>query len=197
VSTNKLLPVAEVMNGSAWSFEAIHFSDLDGDALPDILQQVFVQPNHPLWGVRKNKGGGEFEDGILTQVDAFCGDAARVIDADGDGRAEVWSASTFGCGESATMAWGSDDQPVVNPQPGLGFEARRAMFADLNGDGLRDIVRPGSPGWVRWSMGAGLWSKARPHERAVPGRERDGRDGPGMSVVDLNATAGRISSRSV
>jgi RHS repeat-associated protein len=187
-SANQAFGATELLNGGAYSFEALNFGDLDGDGRVDLLHQVFTSTTDSVWEVFKNKGKLPFENPTLTDVPAFGGNAARILDGDGDGRAEVWNASDFGGSTSHTMRLDAGGNPVVNGQPGLGFEAKRALFADLNGDGLRDIVRPATgSGWVRWSTGAGYG----PKQDLVNGPEPDGNANPGMdqgtSVADLNS----------
>src|SRR5262245_37484796 len=114
--------------------------DLDGDGLADLLG------SGQLLGVWRNVGGGRLTP-LPSLPPLIDGGAVRAIDLDGDG---VMSLVAFGLSDVHAKEFVAPfvpgpDQAVAPFGIGIGF-AFNIQDADLDGDGLPDVVSPGLSG---------------------------------------------------
>ncbi len=141
-------PVGETPTISSFGESGVLFADADGSATSDML----VAGSQPLHGYFENGG----DEGWTRFVPYPEGHAAappwssgqvRLMDADGDGRVDAISS---GNGEFTVWRNGGPDgwsEPQVRPiengngPAGVDFADPFVHLADMNGDGLADIVR--------------------------------------------------------
>lgn len=166
------LPIGQIEDG-----HSLDIADVDGDGNLDIFigEMRYANSSNPeartllLWG----DGQGDFT--VETVATGFGHHESRLADLDGDGdfdilgkpftwgtpRIDIWLNGAEGpaC-ETPLSEW--DTHIVDNARPNIAVFVRSA---DLNGDGLEDIIsgawwyrNPGSPGgaWQRNVIGAGL-----------------------------------------
>lgn len=134
------------------------FADFNGDALPDLALASDT------WLVGMSDGI-VFPPATLldTGIPVKCRPDARATEVDGDGRADLLVSSvldgiTFACAGSSGAAVNAQDVPFSRPTWGIELgKYAGAIFADVNGDGLKDAVFPSwtSP-QIRWNTGAGF-----------------------------------------
>jgi len=154
-------PVAETPTIDSFGESGVLFADADGSATADMI----VAGAQPLHGYFENGG----EDGWSRFVAYPRGHAAappwtsgtvRLMDADGDGRVDAIASDT-----NAFTVWrnGGPDgwsEPAIRPitddggPAGVDFADPLVHLADMNGDGLPDIVRVAS-GRVEYWPGLG------------------------------------------
>jgi uncharacterized protein (TIGR02594 family) len=118
--------------------------DLTGDGLPDILQMNGVQQYWP------NLGNGQY--GLpknFKEAPPFelADPAVQLLDADGDGRAELlvnkpgysgYYPSRFG------GMWDKKSFQFYDVAPSFSFEDPQVRMMDLDGDGVTDVLRNGA-----------------------------------------------------
>ncbi len=119
--------------------------DLDGNGLPDIVEMngSFVR----YWS---NKGGGEFHVPRLME-DAPSGLSledpdVQLVDADGDGRADLLSRKPGLNGYFPLDHGGKWDKEGFRPQriaPSFSFADPEVKMMDLTGNGVTDVLRNG------------------------------------------------------
>ena len=116
--------------------------DVTGDGLPDLVQ---LGPVPRYW----RNGGQKFEEPrFLRAVPAGVALGApnvRVLDANGDGRADVFAAdlgASFPLMTSANAA--KEPVQLYAKLPTVSLDDPQVRLVDLDGDGLTDIMRSGS-----------------------------------------------------
>ncbi|WP_437578092.1 FG-GAP-like repeat-containing protein [Sorangium sp. So ce887] len=140
--TGTAVPMSPDLGSTATGVEPFHFADVDGDGLADLvklLDNVVDGIYDPEFLVRRNLPSGDFghadETGIPVTTDAL-EFASVALDVHGDGRAGLWL-------KGASEAHYRDDAGGVGaaeiPMP-EGYPVVDSHMADLNGDGLRDLV---------------------------------------------------------
>ncbi|MFE2283309.1 SpvB/TcaC N-terminal domain-containing protein [Streptomyces sp. NPDC059443] len=141
-------PVAAVPNVSLADGSA-RFCDLAGDGLPDLA--VFDGPNPGLYEHEAvGDGWGPFRPFANHPNRPVIGSDARLIDLDGDGRADlliteadslVWypSLGEAGFGPPYRVAKALDEEQ--GPRPVFNDGTESLHLADMSGDGLSDLVR--------------------------------------------------------
>lgn len=123
----------------------IELVDLTGDGLPDILQLDGIAR----WW--KNKGKGEFETSRLMH-DAPAGlhledFDVQMIDANGDGRADLLVNKSELCGYFSTRfgaTWDKNTFKKYKYAPSFSFADPEVKLIDIDGDGVTDVLRNGS-----------------------------------------------------
>jgi hypothetical protein len=123
----------------------IELVDLTGDGLPDILQLDGIAR----WW--KNKGNGTFEASRMMD-DAPAGlrlddPDVQMIDANGDGRADLLVNKPGLCGYFSTRFGGTWDRSTFRKYeyaPSFSFTDPEVKLIDLDGDGVTDVLRNGS-----------------------------------------------------
>jgi FG-GAP-like repeat len=125
----------------------VYFADLDGNGMPDYATARFHSTNGKIagsrWHYRLNSGSSgpnRFLGMIQTDQERGADARIRVLDADGDGRAELlrgWLADNWFETVGLNADGGSEVLPVnlVTWLPSIDQH-----FADINGDGLVDAV---------------------------------------------------------
>ncbi|MFI8829254.1 FG-GAP-like repeat-containing protein [Streptomyces sp. NPDC053431] len=169
-------------------------ADVNGDGLDDVLFSTGAGQ----WGAPSLAVGSRGAAGVvqpLSQV--YAGQTVlsgvdltkvRMVDLEGDGRAEVWALKKNGqvC-EQQAYRWNATShqfEAVGSALQTTGGECEKepANFADLNGDGLVDLIRGDSGHWtVRFNPGGGSVSPA-----SWPGAGTNEPSGYAR-VVDLDA----------
>jgi hypothetical protein len=138
--------------GREWSGDpaAIHFADVDGDGLADLIGVDTA--DDAILRVWTNTGafpGWPWADPVglgLGRVDLT---RARFADLTGDGRADLVTETAtgglrLGRGTGAVPGWPWADPVSLGPATGSGLSGLR--FADLDGDGYADLVTVGADG---------------------------------------------------
>jgi len=133
----------------------IQFADMNGDGLPDVIETVTGSSkyNYATFNVYTNKGNGDFNTPVTstitykTSTNAYMSaSAVRFVDVNGDGMADaIYPGSTT----LPVVAWLNNGSGTLIPNqqglagiPGTGFYPNgQLVFADMNGDGLVDIVK--------------------------------------------------------
>ena len=119
--------------------------DLRGRGLPDIVE---LGATARYW---RNLGGGRFElpRAIPEAPPQRLGEpGVQFIDADGDGRADLLVKSASQAGYfPMTFAggWSRRSFQPYRQAPTVGLDDPRVKLVDLDGDGLTDVLRSGSP----------------------------------------------------
>ncbi len=116
--------------------------DVDGDGYPDLFFKGDTL-NQIASAVFLNQRNGTF---LLAGRPSYWG--VSLVDLNGDGKAEL-----FGNEADTFMIWpGTGDpnygsSPITFPAPSFAGSVGGILFADLDGDGLNDIVGPNYIGW--------------------------------------------------
>ncbi|MCX5233240.1 FG-GAP-like repeat-containing protein [Streptomyces sp. NBC_00233] len=153
-----------------------NFGDFDGDGLLDVINDK--DPAKDTYTIRLNAGGGTFGAEIATtwvngqpgDVVPPCGNELRVIDADGDGRAEVvgseYLVNSQACNGidlsmlrlNGSTAIKSSATSNVGGKRYYNVPVGSLPSGDFNGDGLQDMLAINSSGAynVVWNTGVGL-----------------------------------------
>ena len=140
-----LLPTTGVTGGTASAIS----TDLNNDGLPDLL---YAKPTSAGLDYGRNLGGGVFQNMIAGNSTLPNPDAWAVVDMDNDGDRDVLYALTqYESGWVENQGGGRFGHPVAVINPGS-FSTLQA--ADINGDGLRDLVLRGT--LYRWARNLGI-----------------------------------------
>jgi RHS repeat-associated protein len=159
---------------SGFSDPTVTLVDLGGTGQPDLVELGVV---HRFWA---NRGGGEFAFPQLMQ-DAPTVDLAdpgnALLDADGDGRADL--VVTGSAGGYFPMSFGGGwSRRGFRPYaqvPSTSLADPQVRLADLDGDGLTDVLRSG-PGLTCWFND--------PDPRLAWQRSLTVTDGPDVDLAD-------------
>ena len=178
---------------------SVYFADMDGDGLPDMVEPEAHMDNDSNvadwpytkfgnWQIRMNLGGGNFGPVIDTGLKAYRDNSVEIVDCYGDGRADVVM--------DGVNIIRLDDLGNVSVMPtdiDMSSDLGGAhVYADVNGDGLRDWVASGDKFHgprIRWNTGNGF---TPPEPLAVgPGMPAAGIAGDyvgdrGVRVADVN-----------
>ncbi|MBP7449787.1 MAG: VCBS repeat-containing protein [Flavobacteriales bacterium] len=123
-------------------------TDLSGDGLPDLL---YATPTSDGLDYGRNLGGGLFQNSIASNSTLPNPDAWAVVDMDNDGDRDVLYARTqYENGWVENHGGGRFGHPVAVANAGT-FSTLQA--ADIDGDGLRDLVLRGTV--YRWARNLG------------------------------------------
>jgi RHS repeat-associated protein len=164
----------------------IRLIDLDGDGVVDALRtgpsfELFFNDPRAGWErveTRSRRPLAEFPD--VT----FADPRVKLADLDGDGlldvvlvgqgRIDYWPYHGHGeWGRRVTM----EASPVFRDDPPLptGFDPRRVIFGDVDGDGLDDVVYVEAAAVTCWfNRGGGAWSDPIVIDRTPPFTDVDG-----------------------
>ncbi len=175
------LVVAEPSVGGSLDLRAgnVTMLDLDGNGFADMVDAASQR-------VLFNEGTGDWlpeETVDSLSIPNFAEDAnARSVDVDNDGCIDV-----LHCDQDSSWYWQSDCAggfTVVEAGVagvGAGFADGGLQLADMNGDGLQDLVRVAPDLVVYWlSFGHGRWSERREMASVPAGVEL------GYQLVDLS-----------
>jgi RHS repeat-associated protein len=145
-------------------FPESHFIDMDGDGLPELLDVgANSDTDFGTWQFHMNTGGsfGPAIDTKVAAIGALSGKMRVSVmeEIDGNGRGDALledfnavSLSSIGVlsVRPSGVHLGSAPDSTLKGRP-------IALFADLNGDGLRDMLTfHTNPAMVRWNMGNGF-----------------------------------------
>lgn len=179
--------------------------DVNGDGLTDIVD---ANANTGPWNVWINNGSGwsstsqQWANNLGTSFEGST--PAALVDVNGDGLPDIVDADTDG---GPWKIWLNDGGKWVStPQTwanniGASFEGAAARFADVNGDGLADIVdaNTNSGSWnvwlndgTKWSATSQQWANnlGASFENTDPAQVIDV-DGDGLpEIVDSNTDTG-------
>jgi RHS repeat-associated protein len=168
-------------NTGGWvlNTRGVSLLDVDGDGLPDLYR---MDPNAQAW--RKNLGDGSF--GPMQPApgaDASALSNARLMDLDGDARAELVTIAndTWRVSKWTGAAWQS-----AGAWPNSRLVPLGGTIADLNGDGKSDVIRAGTTGILIHFGGDGQLAPvvSRPPISATDGTVAPGASG--VRFVDVN-----------
>lgn len=109
--------------------------DYDRDGLTDIVSLSFGSANPVRVHLFRGRAGGTFEPKVTveTALPNAISPSARIV----DGRLEILGETHFG--HLALLRFGPDGIAVSTREAGPGFDLS-SVFADVNGDGVADIV---------------------------------------------------------
>ena len=160
-----------VITTDADGAEIVHAADLDGDGDADVLwastkyfegEDVLVIDSKVAW--HENLGGGRFSSQRVITTDADGAESVHAADLDGDGDADVLSASYY----DDKIAWYENQgggvfssQRVITTDA---VGARSVHAADLDGDGDADVLSASSSDdKIAWyeNQGGGVFSSQR------------------------------------
>ena len=138
--------------------ELYSMDDVDGDGLTDVLLLIFGT-DRLTWF---RNIGGAFAAPVDLPVDGFLVYEFAAIDADGDGDLDLASANAFDIEIVERTAAGFQNLGRVSVDIGFGVQTLPAASADIDGDGLSDLIVADSISsssylWLR-NEGAGVWS---------------------------------------
>jgi RHS repeat-associated protein len=127
------------------------YGDFNGDGDADIYRmEVATQPNLS-WRLMLSQGDGTFASLVDTGLNAI-GNGQVLLDYNGDGRQDVLYNADLGPNDAPQLALSTGDESgsgsyFTTPAsvPGLSVVWQTYVPVDLNGDGLDDLARQGSP----------------------------------------------------
>ncbi|MFH0902373.1 MAG: SpvB/TcaC N-terminal domain-containing protein, partial [Pseudomonadota bacterium] len=166
----------EGIGGWALETRGVTFADVDADGVSDLLR--LEMGSHAF---RKNYGGTFGQAQALSGVHGIALESARLIDVDGDSRAELVriAADTWRVYELEGTEW-----KKLGKWPGtehLPLGGANSALVDLNGDGRVDLIRATPDGvLVNFNTASGM----------MPGREL-----PPISSVDSPVEPGLANVR--
>jgi RHS repeat-associated protein len=178
--------------------EPAHFADLDGNGLPDYTSATWGKDGVGPWYYRLNtgtSGANRWANKVTTAMTRPVSSGASVIDINGDGRDEIagWNYladQSAGITSFGLSPAGEAETPVVRLFAGQ----TNPVYADVNGDGLPDAVRPYSTtdpegGNLTTQLSTGRVfgphsSEAVGYEAPAP--DADGNQATGVRAVDFN-----------
>ncbi|WP_437968481.1 RHS repeat-associated core domain-containing protein [Sorangium sp. So ce260] len=141
--TGTAVPMSPDLGPFAAGLEPFHFADVDGDGLADLVKLLDNAVDgiyEPEFLVRRNLPSGDFGSADETGIPVVSTDALEfasvALDVQGDGRAGLWQ-------KGASQAYYPDDAggfSTVEIPVERAYPVVDAHMADLNGDGLRDLV---------------------------------------------------------
>jgi RHS repeat-associated protein len=180
--------------------DPMYFADLDGNGMPDLVTAnwEFIHPDAGRidgpWSYRLNTGsdaGGRFQAKVQTtaMTPAFPSNN-RVVDFDGDGRAELGGSRVLGDPPGYPAlglgAGGGAEVNLVN----TGSSENWMYFGDLNADGLADAVYPYSGLKVRFNSANGFG----PATASPAGYEEPREDVPPFGDFDRGVRVGDFNN---
>lgn len=124
------------------TLSSIAVADVNGDGKPDIVSANYNNASNSTVTVLVGNGDGSFQSAITSSapIDASC---LTVADVKGDGKADA-----LVCSEDTVAVLLGDGngnfQPFTNSNFSTGFCTAGPAVADLNGDGIPDIVAANS-----------------------------------------------------
>ena len=124
------------------TLSSIAVADVNGDGKPDIVSANYNSASNSTVTVLVGNGDGSFQSAITSPapIDASC---LTVADVKGDGKADA-----LVCSEDTVAVLLGDGngnfQPFTNSNFSTGFCTAAPAVADLNGDGIPDIVAANS-----------------------------------------------------
>lgn len=127
------------MTGTAIDTGIPSIADLDGDGIAEFVSAK-ISPQGTTTTVRVLHGDGTSLPGFPVDVGANAGGLPMVGDVDGDGRNEILLVSWFGVIRKITD---SGSESLLVPQPAEAERNFKAALADLDGDGIPEIVTYG------------------------------------------------------
>jgi hypothetical protein len=118
---------------------SIAVGDLNGDHVPDLV--VVAGPDVT---ILLGDGNGGFVVGNTYPVSINVAPTIQIADFDGDGKVDVAVAHGLGYSPVLSVFWGNGDGTLGTPTDVVGnFDVMGILAADVNGDGLPDVVLDG------------------------------------------------------